>query len=81
MMMMMMVGCSCCCVVASRLNMEQHMLQIGGRCEVVLHGYETSPVCLLYTIATVLFLRQSISNIYHGSEMRSRKPEFTLLLT
>ena len=48
------------------------------RCEAVLHGSGTSPVCLFYTIATVF-------QLYHGGdmmyEMRRRKSEPTLLPT
>ena len=35
-------------------------------CEAVLHGYETSPVCLVYAIATVF-------QLYNGSDMMHEK--------
>ena len=56
------------------------LLLTGGsvRCEAMLHGSGTSPICLFYARATLF-------QLYHGGylmyEMRRRKPEPTCLPT
>ena len=83
----MMMECSRRCIVAlgtsqaAELQQWQwhHYFFTSGpvRCEAALYGCGTSPVCLVYAIATVFQLYRGYDMIY---EMR-RKPEPTLLLT
>ena len=74
----------CICTYLWRALFQNMISELGigiatlARCEVVLHGCETSLVCLVYALATVF---QSCHGGDMRYEMRRRKPKPTGLLT